>query len=63
MGEGLTGNTVAKVLKNLDDTLGPLGLDYWVPMEKFMDAAVRVGLHRQVGVAVYHIVDALIGKK
>lgn len=65
MGEGLSGNTVRKVLKNIDETLGPLGLDYWVPIEYFADAAVRVGLNRNVGIAVYHVVDffAPIGKK
>ncbi|CAF0987657.1 unnamed protein product [Adineta ricciae] len=64
MGEGLAGNTVAKVLRNIDRTLGPLGLNYWVSMEQFASAAVRVGLSRQVGIAVYHVVDffAPIGK-
>ncbi|CAF1103444.1 unnamed protein product [Adineta steineri] len=65
MGEGLAGNTVAKVLKDVDKILGPLGLNYWVTMEQFSDAAVRVGLTRQIGIAVYHVVDffAPIGKK
>ncbi|UJR34724.1 hypothetical protein I4U23_027501 [Adineta vaga] len=65
MGEGLAGNTVAKVLKNIDKTLGPFGLNYWVSMEEFANAAVRVGLNRQIGIAVYHIVDYFtpIGKK
>ena len=65
MGEGLAGTTVARVLGQIDRTLGPLGLDYWVSMEEFANAAARVGLSRQVGVAVYHVVDIFspIGKK
>ncbi|CAF1060508.1 unnamed protein product [Rotaria sordida] len=65
MGEGLAGNTVAKVLKDIDKILGPAGLDYWVSMEEFANAAVRVGLNRNVGIAVYHVVDFFtpIGKK
>lgn len=65
MGEGLAGNTVAKVLKNIDATLGPLGLDYWVSMEEFANAAVRVGLSQDIGIAVYHVVDFFspIGRK
>ncbi|CAF1369302.1 unnamed protein product [Didymodactylos carnosus] len=57
MGKGLAGNTVSKVLKDIDKALGPLGLDYWVLMEEFAKASVQVSLSRNVGIAVYHVVD------
>ncbi len=60
VGENVSGNQALKVLQNIDKTLSYLGLSHWVSMEEFAYAAVRVGLNRQVGIAVYHIMDFLI---
>lgn len=65
IGEGLAENIVAKVLKNIESTLARFGFDYWVSLEKFGGAAVRVGLNRNIDVAVYYVVNFFtsIGKK
>ena len=60
MGEGQSGKTVVKVLTAIKNSLGKFSASYWVTMEEFADAAVRAGLHRQVGITVYHIVDLLM---
>jgi len=57
---GVTGDTAARVLGDIDRTLQYLGLEHWVTMEEFANAAVRVGLSRQTGIEVYHIMSALI---
>lgn len=58
-----SGTTAAETTLVLDDiqrTLGYLGVEHWVSMEEFMNAAVRVGLSREVGAIIYEVVSFLI---
>lgn len=57
---GVAGEQIALVLGEIDATLGYLGLEHWVAMQEFLNAAVRICLNRQVGTAVYHAMNFLL---
>jgi hypothetical protein len=58
--EGVTVAESTDVVQDILSILDYIRLDYWVSMEEFEAAAVRIGLSRSVGTAVHSVLDWLL---
>jgi hypothetical protein len=59
IGEGVSGDLATRVINEIIKVLDYLGLEHWVSMEEFLNAAARLGLDRKIGSHVYNALALL----